>query len=338
MASGDPLLLTTLITDASSHRSSRILWSFDFVPLETYSLIAPIRRYLFIMGFDCGFDMVPRLTESDSDKNRWLAFIDEVKEVYNKDPVLQVQPRIFNFQVGEHPQLPLEGHKFLRFSSKVSGPRTAAAEPYIRRVYRVARENFGQQVQFWHELYDHYGHYEWDAVNESIESYNDSVGLPTFRTSFLLTSQQPPGTCTTSTPLIDGSTLNISPPENLGLAQTTALLTLYIVKSIPEKGLGLIATQTIPRGNRILSEKPIFTVSRIGDNHDLINQLIANKLKQVSRKNQRAFLSLHNNFRGSLGPFLGIVKTNALPLGPDAIEGGLFLQASRINHACLPNC
>ncbi len=74
------------------------------------------------------------------------------------------------------------------------------------------------------------------------------------------------------------------------------------------------------------------------DNHDLINQLIANKLKQVSRKNQRAFLSLHNNFRGSLGPFLGIVKTNALPLGPDAIEGGLFLQASRINHACLPNC
>jgi len=140
------------------------------------------------MGFDCGFDMVPRLTESDNDKNRWLAFIDEVKEVYNKDPVLQVQPRIFNFQVGEHPQLPLEGHKFLRFSSKVSGPRTAAAEPYIRRVYRIARDNFGQQVQFWHELHDHYGHYEWDAVNESIESYNNSVGLPTFRTSFLLTS------------------------------------------------------------------------------------------------------------------------------------------------------
>jgi len=110
------------------------------------------------------------------------------------------------------------------------------------------------------------------------------------------------------------------------------------VRSIPKKGLGLIAAQTVSKGNRILSEKPIFTFSGIGNNHDLMNQLIANKLKQVSKDNQRAFLSLHNNFRGSLGPFLGIAKTNTLPLGPDATEGGLFLQASRINHACLPNC
>lgn len=69
-----------------------------------------------------------------------------------------------------------------------------------------------------------------------------------------------------------------------------------------------------------------------------MNQTIANKLKQVSKDNQLAFLALHNNFRGSMGPFIGIVKTNALPFGPDATEGGLFLQASRINHACLPNC
>lgn len=136
------------------------------------------------MGFDCGFDMFPRLTESDSDKSRWLAFINEIKEIYNRDPVFQVQPRVISFQVGEHPQLPFEGHKFLRFSSKVSGSRIAAAEPYIRRVYRVARVIFGQQVQLWHELRDNYGYYDWDAVNKSIESYNDSVGLPTFHTSF----------------------------------------------------------------------------------------------------------------------------------------------------------
>jgi hypothetical protein len=69
-----------------------------------------------------------------------------------------------------------------------------------------------------------------------------------------------------------------------------------------------------------------------------MNQLIAKKLKQVSKDNQRAFLALHNNFRDSLGPFIGIAKTNVLPLGPHATDGGLFLQASRINHACLPNC
>jgi len=109
------------------------------------------------------------------------------------------------------------------------------------------------------------------------------------------------------------------------------------VRSIPKKGQGVIAALTIPKGTRILSEKPIFTVSGRGNNLDLTNQRIANELKQVSKDNQRAFLSLYNNFRGSLAPFLGIVKTNALPLGPGAIESGLFLHASRINHACLPN-
>lgn len=147
-----------------------------------------------------------------------------------------------------------------------------------------------------------------------------------------------PGTCTTSTPLIDGPTLNSSPTDNLGSAENTALLTPYVVRSIPKKGQGLIATQTIPKGTRILSEKPIFTVSGRGNNLDLINQRIANELKRVSKHNQRAFLSFHNNFQGSLGPFLGIAKTNVLPLGPGATESGLFLEASRINHACLPNC
>ena len=81
------------------------------------------------MGFDCGFDMAPRLTESDSDRNRWLAFIDKLKEVYKEDPVFQVQSGVVKFQVGEHPRLPLEGQRFLRFSSRVSGATTAAANP-----------------------------------------------------------------------------------------------------------------------------------------------------------------------------------------------------------------
>ena len=73
------------------------------------------------MGFDCGFDMVPRLNESKNNRDRWLVFIDVLKKMYNEDPVFQVQPRVIVFQVGEYPRLPLEGHKFLRFSSKVSG-------------------------------------------------------------------------------------------------------------------------------------------------------------------------------------------------------------------------
>ena len=138
--------------------------------------------------------------------------------------------------------------------------------------------------------------------------------------------------------MIDGPTLSNFPADNPELAKTTALSTLYIEKSIPNKGQGLIAVQIIPKGTRILSEKPIFTTSGRGNSLDIINQRIAKELKQISKQNQRAFLSLHNNFHGSLAPFLGIAKTNGLPLGPGATESGLFLQASRINHDCLPNC
>ena len=120
--------------------------------------------------------------------------------------------------------------------------------------------------------------------------------------------------------------------------KTTDIQHSFIVRSLPRKGQGLIAAQNIPKGHRILSEKPRFTISSIGYNHDLINQLIAIELKKVSKDNQRALFNLHNNFRGSLDTFLGIVKKNALPLGPGISEGELFLLASRINYACLPKC
>lgn len=34
---------------------------------------------------------------------------------------------------------------------------------------------------------------------------------------------------------------------------------------------------------------------------------------------------------------MGIIKTNTLPIGPSATDGGIFLQSSRINHSCLHN-
>lgn len=130
------------------------------------------------MGVDCGFDMVPPLTGLDSDTIRWRAFIEKIKEIFQNDPVVQLQPRFIEFQVGEHPLLPFEGHKFLRFSSKISGFRSAAAEPYIDDVYRLARTFFGEQVRFWHELNEGNGFYDWKAVHESFKSYYDSVCSP----------------------------------------------------------------------------------------------------------------------------------------------------------------
>ena len=45
---------------------------------------------------------------------------------HKNDPAFKVQALVFKFQVGEHPQLPLEGNKFIRFSSNVSEATAAA--------------------------------------------------------------------------------------------------------------------------------------------------------------------------------------------------------------------
>lgn len=95
--------------------------------------------------------------------------------------------------------------------------------------------------------------------------------------------------------------------NNPGLAEATASLISYIVRPIPDKGQGLIAVQNIPKGNRILSEKPVFTVSSIGANHDL-NQLITNKLKRVPKDNQQAFLAFTTTFEAPWPPSSALSK------------------------------
>jgi hypothetical protein len=49
---------------------------------------------------------------------------------------------------------------------------------------------------------------------------------------------------------------------------------------------------------------------------------------------QHAFLSMHNSHRNAAEQYLGIFRTNALPIKTDGIGGGSFLEACRINHAC----
>jgi len=69
-----------------------------------------------------------------------------------------------------------------------------------------------------------------------------------------------------------------------------------------------------------------------------LKKRLTENLSLLSQDGRRAFLSLYNNTPGDSYPLSGIVRTNALPLGTSASEGGLFPEASRINHACVPNC
>jgi hypothetical protein len=81
--------------------------------------------------------------------------------------------------------------------------------------------------------------------------------------------------------------------------------------------------------------KPLFRIPRFGLEQQAIEKAIVSKLNLLSQDDQRTFLCLHNNTSGAFYPLAGIAKTNALSLETDASEGGLFPEASWINHACL---
>jgi hypothetical protein len=118
------------------------------------------------MGMDAGFDMVPHLSKGVVDRHNWDRF-------YEGDIQVEVKPNYILFRAGEHPRLPFEGHKFLRFSSKITG-RIASAqgvENFIETVASIAKIHFGSRVQDWNEVADQHGAYGWDEVRESIRSY-----------------------------------------------------------------------------------------------------------------------------------------------------------------------
>lgn len=117
----------------------------------------------------------------------------------------------------------------------------------------------------------------------------------------------------------------------------TTVNPMYTLQDVPGKGKGLIATRKIAKGTRILSEKPLFTVPETEANWEQAQKSIYQKVSALSEQEQLSFLSLHNihPFKTKAEQYLGIVRTNTLPADGD--NGGIFLEACRINHACNNN-
>jgi hypothetical protein len=150
-------------------RPSSLIDLFRFFPPF---FILEIHLKTIKMGIDAGFDMVPRLSRGAVDVQLWPRFIYAVKEYYKDDAQVEMTSNYIEFKVGEHPLLPYEGYKFLRFSSKVSGS-CGAALSYIDTVARAAKAIFGTRIQYWNECFDEFGHYDWREVHKSIDSYNE---------------------------------------------------------------------------------------------------------------------------------------------------------------------
>lgn len=111
---------------------------------------------------------------------------------------------------------------------------------------------------------------------------------------------------------------------------------LYELRDVPGKGKGLIATRLLTPGTCIIDEPALFTTETL-TNPSTMDKDLGSIVKALPRDDQRAFLSLHNNFPGQPSPFSNIVRSNGYPLGPSSEIGGIFLETARMNHSCLPN-
>lgn len=111
----------------------------------------------------------------------------------------------------------------------------------------------------------------------------------------------------------------------------------YKMEAIPDSGFGMVATRFIPRGTLIISESPLFTVHGDFSTPGGMAATIEAKVNNLSTEQKQIFHSLHNNQGLSMSTVVGIVKTNAHPLGVGARDCGIFPVCSRFNHSCTSN-
>ncbi|KAL8287414.1 hypothetical protein RQP46_003272 [Phenoliferia psychrophenolica] len=98
---------------------------------------------------------------------------------------------------------------------------------------------------------------------------------------------------------------------------------------VPGKGRGLLATNAIARGERILAEAPLLRYSET-----ISPSQLASAISKLSSPDQAAFAALHNA-HPHLPQAIGIIRTNGLEVNDT--EGGVFTFGSRFNHSCAPN-
>ncbi|EAT86567.1 hypothetical protein HBH56_155460 [Parastagonospora nodorum] len=114
----------------------------------------------------------------------------------------------------------------------------------------------------------------------------------------------------------------------------------YAIVDVAGKGKGVVATVDIPKGTRIICETPILILDqRVPNTPAYVQQLDSHIFKQMyalSVDQQLDIVSMSNiyPYKDLKEMHRGIMRTNALPCGPDLSFAGLFLQACRINHAC----
>jgi hypothetical protein len=118
--------------------------------------------------------------------------------------------------------------------------------------------------------------------------------------------------------------------------QNTKRKPIYVISDVPGRGKGLVASEDIPKGTRILSEEPVITIPEGQWGIESLKTHISQQVESLSERQRQSFLSLYNLYPDGniVEQSLGIFRTNGLPIEAQGIGGGIFLEACRINHAC----
>jgi hypothetical protein len=103
------------------------------------------------------------------------------------------------------------------------------------------------------------------------------------------------------------------------------------MRPIAGKGVGVVATQRILAGGKILEETPL-----VKGPGGIVKETFQTYLKELSNIARQKVLGLYNAFPEDKE--VGILITNRYGLGPEGELCGLFEKLSRVNHSCQPNC
>lgn len=124
--------------------------------------------------------------------------------------------------------------------------------------------------------------------------------------------------------------------ETCEQASSMEIGSIYTLQEIPGKGKGLFASEDIAEGTRILSERPVITIPKRHHSDEWLKRHISQQVGTLNEYERESFLSLHNlyPYKDETDQFLGIIRTVGLPIELNDAEGGVFLEACRINHSC----
>ena len=116
---------------------------------------------------------------------------------------------------------------------------------------------------------------------------------------------------------------------------------LFEVRPSLGKGLGIFALEDIPVGTRLISEDPVMIIN----GEDITHNDVLTAWRELSAHRQDQFLNLSQGKRsyasthGSLltVKLLDIYNNNCFAYAEDDDDSCICLEASRLNHSCVPN-